>query len=304
MAACSGAVHHSATPPTTNATTATIPPTTTTTVALTAAQWLSTYGGIFAILLNDLAAINGPDNPTGSQTGVSLLRGHCAQLQTDVEKAQSLPTNASPAAGAAISAMLNQDISGMAEPWDTAPTDAGTLAAAPGACLSDPDPLDTFGHQAANDHIFVIVSGAPALIQAAQSAAQAAAPGVPVPTPINPVTVGPQVLVNQSGTGAADLPVFTVPGTDYQGWTLTWSYDCSTFGTQGNFIVSIYVSNGGDPYNQGTLDTNDPGVNELGSSGSNTETYTDAGTFALKVNSECSWTVKTAYQPTSAYGSP
>jgi len=233
---------------------------------------------------------------------MSLLQAACRQLGVDVARAQDYPPNANPTAAAAFGAMLNQDIVGFAEPWDTTTTDAGTLAAAPGACVSDPDPLDTFGNQAANDHIFVVVPHATTLVQAAQQPAQAAAPGVSVPAPKYPVIVVPQVLVNQSGSGAADLPVFTIPTINVKDWTLAWSYNCSSFGTQGNFIISIYVSQGGDPYNQGTPDVADPGVNELGSSGSNTETYTDAGMFALKVNSECSWTVKVSFTPTSPYG--
>jgi len=299
LAACESGVSHGADNATKEtATTTTVAPTTTIPAPIPAAQWLTTYGGIFATLLNDLAAAN-TNQPTGNETGLSVLQAACRQLQTDVRTTLSYPPNANQAAAAAFNAMLNQDISGPSPLGQT--INAGTLAAAPAACLSDPDPLDTYGKQSPNDHLFTIIAAAPALIQAAEQTAEAAAPGVSAPASKNPVAVVPQVLVNQSGSGAADLPVFTVPSNS-QGWTLAWSYNCSSYGRQGNFIISIYVSNGGDPYNQGSLDTYDPGVNELGSSGNNIESYTDAGTFALKVNSECSWTVKVAFTPASAYG--
>ena len=265
--------------------------TTTTTVPVAPVAWLTTYGSIFATLLNDIAAAN------GSGGGDAGLHASCVTFQTDVQKAQSFPRNANASAAAAFSAMLNTD---MTSTQFGQPVDDGTLAAAPTTCVNDPDPLDTLGNEASNDHITLVFSAAPPLIEAAQKAAQSAAAGVAVPAPNIPVTVTPQVVANQSGSGAADLPVFTIP-TTAQGWTLTWSYNCASFGFQGNFIVSIYVSNVGDPYNQGTPDTSDPGVNELGISGSRTENYSDAGTFAVKVNSECSWTVSVSYTPSSPY---
>ncbi len=81
--------------------------------------------------------------------------------------------------------------------------------------------------------------------------------------------------LSASGSGSHSTQTFTVPNT----WTLAWSYDCSSLGSSGNFIVDV----------QGALVQ---GVNQLGSGGSGTETYHSGGTVWLEINSECSWQVK------------
>ena len=81
--------------------------------------------------------------------------------------------------------------------------------------------------------------------------------------------------LDASGSGAHSTQTFTVP----TNWTLAWSYDCSTFGSSGNFVVNV----------QGASVL---GVNELGSGGSGTESYHSGGTVWLEINSECSWQVK------------
>jgi len=90
------------------------------------------------------------------------------------------------------------------------------------------------------------------------------------------------VLWTASGQGATSGPQFTVPSTA-SGWIEQWSYDCSNFGSTGNFITSItgYANAAG---------TTDAGVNELGASGSGSNYYYDSGTFSIQVNSECNWT--------------
>lgn len=90
----------------------------------------------------------------------------------------------------------------------------------------------------------------------------------------------PQTLLNLSGQGTKQTQKFTTSSD----WTLTYSYDCSNFGTQGNFMVDIYNDDG-------SLDANDTSVNQLGMNGSDTEYYYDAGTYYLSVNSECSWRI-------------
>lgn len=88
-----------------------------------------------------------------------------------------------------------------------------------------------------------------------------------------------KVLATFSGTGIENTPKFTVSGT----WKLEWRYNCSAFGTEGNFAV---VTDGG----------NDPSgaeVNELGNGGHGTTyAYDDSGRHYLAVDSECSWRVK------------
>jgi hypothetical protein len=73
-------------------------------------------------------------------------------------------------------------------------------------------------------------------------------------------------------------------------WSMTWSYDCSGFGSIGNFIVTVNQPSG-DPLS-------DIGTNELGESGSGTDYYFDTGIFNLSVNSECAWSV--AVNPSSS----
>ena len=66
-------------------------------------------------------------------------------------------------------------------------------------------------------------------------------------------------------------------------WTMAWSFNCSAYGSSGNFIVTINQPSGYSHY--------DIGPNELGTSGSGTDSYFDSGTFSLAVNSECQWTI-------------
>ena len=66
--------------------------------------------------------------------------------------------------------------------------------------------------------------------------------------------------------------------TAYAPWSMAWSYNCSNYGSQGNFFVEVDGSS-------------DIGPNELGSSGSGTDYYNDSGTFSLTVISECNWSV-------------
>ena len=69
-------------------------------------------------------------------------------------------------------------------------------------------------------------------------------------------------------------------------WQMAWSYDCSNFGSSGNFMVFIDGSSNGDF-----------GPNELGMGGSGTDYYSDTGTFSLAVDSECSWSITVSPPP-------
>jgi hypothetical protein len=78
-------------------------------------------------------------------------------------------------------------------------------------------------------------------------------------------------------------------------WTMAWSYTCAAFGTNGNFSVFIEQPLGGF--------SGDIGPNELGTSGSGTDSYSDLGTFSLSVLSECQWSItitSSAAAPASA----
>jgi len=82
-----------------------------------------------------------------------------------------------------------------------------------------------------------------------------------------------------SGSGIQNTPQFTVTST----WVLSYAFDCSSFGYKGNFQV----------FEDGGADFSGVTVNDLAMSKSaSTYAYNDAGTHYLKVNSECSWSMK------------
>jgi surface rod structure-forming protein G len=86
-------------------------------------------------------------------------------------------------------------------------------------------------------------------------------------------------LLDIRGSGIRQTQKFTASGD----WTLTYTFDCSNFGMQGNFQVYIYNDDG-------SLST-DGGPNDLATNGGTTDYYYDAGTHYLEINSECAWHV-------------
>lgn len=90
----------------------------------------------------------------------------------------------------------------------------------------------------------------------------------------------PQTLLDLQGSGTKQTQKFTAAGD----WDLNWSYDCSNFGNQGNFIVTVYNSDG-------SVSFENTEVNQLGSSGSDVQHYHKSGTYYLAIDSECNWTV-------------
>jgi hypothetical protein len=112
---------------------------------------------------------------------------------------------------------------------------------------------------------------------AKQDSGQKAAPA---PSPkAAPSPKGPQTLLEESGQGNKTTESFTAAGN----WDLSWSYNCSAFGAQGNFVVWTKDTSGHmvvDP------------VNSLGDSGQDVEHYHQGGTIYLEIESECSWLVK------------
>jgi hypothetical protein len=100
----------------------------------------------------------------------------------------------------------------------------------------------------------------------------------PAPATSAPSLAG-KTVATFSGSGIENTPKFTVTDT----WKLDYTFDCSSFGTSGNFIVN----------EDGGADFTGASVNELGAGKSgSTYAYGDAGTHYLQVNSECSWSVK------------
>lgn len=94
---------------------------------------------------------------------------------------------------------------------------------------------------------------------------------------------GPVTLLTLSGNGIKNSQTFTTTGP----WTIAYSYDCSSFGSQGNFAITVADSSGG---------LKGVPVNELGAKGSSSTQDYDTGDLHLEMNSECAWTVK-ATQP-------
>jgi len=87
------------------------------------------------------------------------------------------------------------------------------------------------------------------------------------------------VALDISGSGIHSTEIFTVNGE----WELDWSYDCTSFGGQGNFIVTVFGADG---------EMTSMGVNQLGDLDSGTEFFHQGGDIYLEINSECDWTVK------------
>jgi hypothetical protein len=86
-----------------------------------------------------------------------------------------------------------------------------------------------------------------------------------------------------SGSGQENTPRFTVTDT----WKLVYSFNCSSFGSSGNFQV---YEDGGNDF---SLSVNDLAM----SKSSSTWAYNDGGTHYLEINSECSWKLKIVDEP-------
>jgi hypothetical protein len=104
--------------------------------------------------------------------------------------------------------------------------------------------------------------------------AKAAAPGQPAAK----AAAVAKTVATFSGSGVQSTPPFTVTPT----WRLDYKFDCSTFGYKGNFIV---MEDGGLT---GAMDVNTLAMSKAGTS----YAYNDAGQHYLKIDSECSWSVK------------
>jgi hypothetical protein len=95
-----------------------------------------------------------------------------------------------------------------------------------------------------------------------------------------------RVLATMSGNGIQNSAPFLVSASPV---TATYTYDCSGFGTAGNFIADMLSGN------QSDLGSDDQSIaNALGMSGGATTTLYPANTgsdYYLSVNSECDWTV-------------
>ena len=89
----------------------------------------------------------------------------------------------------------------------------------------------------------------------------------------------PRTLAVFTGSGTKKTKKFDVTSDD---WTIAYRYDCTSFGSQGNFQVFVYGDDG----------MPDVAVNELAAKGTDTTEEHQGGSFYLEINSECAWTVR------------
>lgn len=96
-----------------------------------------------------------------------------------------------------------------------------------------------------------------------------------------PAPPKPRTVLTESGTGTKSTKTFRVHGD----WDLHYSYNCSNFGSSGNF--QVWGDGGIDVY-----------VNELEHHNSDvTHEHHGGGSMALKINSECHWKIKVVQLP-------
>ncbi|GAA2375202.1 hypothetical protein [Dactylosporangium salmoneum] len=112
-----------------------------------------------------------------------------------------------------------------------------------------------------------------------QAATTQAATTQAAPPPPSQAAAQPKQIIKVSGNGIKKTAMFTT-GAE---WTLVYSYDCSKFGSSGNFQVFEYDDSGAP---QDVL------ANELDKKGNDSvPQHADAGQHYLQANSECSWTI-------------
>jgi hypothetical protein len=119
----------------------------------------------------------------------------------------------------------------------------------------------------------------------------AAASSAPAASPTGQAAVTNHLLLTFSGNGIRNSAPFNVGGGPL---TVTYSFNCSSFGGSGNFQADLYYGN------QASLNSDDLSVaNALAVSGHQTTTVYPqypGKDYYLSVNSECSWRVKVTGQ--------
>jgi hypothetical protein len=121
-------------------------------------------------------------------------------------------------------------------------------------------------------------TGSPATTNGAKPVQAAPTTAAAVVAPTTAAAPQPKTLLTLKGSGIKKSATFTT-GDE---WILKYTYDCSNFGSSGNFQVYLYT----DGTMGGVL------VNELAAKGNDTAPqHGDAGSHYLEMNSECSWTV-------------
>lgn len=136
--------------------------------------------------------------------------------------------------------------------------------------------LGTIGFFVAVGAISAAVSGAKTPTSPA-AAATSTAVAHPAAATSAVHAAAPTVVLTQSGNGMVTTSPFTVAAD----WSLTYTFNCASFGQAGNFIVYVDYPSGA------TI------ANSLATSGGTTTYQTDAaGTHSMLISSECDWTIK------------
>jgi hypothetical protein len=115
------------------------------------------------------------------------------------------------------------------------------------------------------------------LLPQLSASAPASPPAAPSSVPASsPPAMAGKTVATFSGSGIENTPQFTVTDS----WKLSYSFDCSNFGSKGNFQIYEYAGS-----SLGGVLANDLAESKSAS----TMQYGDAGTHHLEVNSECAW---------------
>ena len=89
----------------------------------------------------------------------------------------------------------------------------------------------------------------------------------------------PKTLLTLKGNGIKKSQIFTTSDE----WPVAYTFDCSNFGSEGNFAVTEYDGQGG---------IQDILVNQLQKKGSDSvPVHASSGAHYLEVNSECGWSL-------------
>lgn len=114
-------------------------------------------------------------------------------------------------------------------------------------------------------------------------------PATPPPTP-KPATPKPQpvVLTTASGSSSGESPAFH-PTSQYK---ITYSFDCSSLGQAGNFIIGVDDDNGSPTFGEAT-------VNRLAIGGQGTANGYNMGDYTVHVQviTECDWNITVMSNP-------
>jgi hypothetical protein len=109
----------------------------------------------------------------------------------------------------------------------------------------------------------------------APPAANPPAHSAQVEAPATTAPATPVVIYSKTGSGTGSTPTFTT-GVE---WQVQYTYDCTTFGQSGNFMV--------------TSEDYQVAINQLGMKGADTDyVHNDPGSHSLSIDSECAWTIK------------